>query len=294
MYRNVGLKRLEIANIDNFTSNVGIKLRRRIFPAFKQVLRLAVKRDIHFEGEYPVLEKDKPYIFVSTHSFDEDIIAAIALLDRNAYILMGTTDQIEHNPQMYAAWLNGMIYVDRTDKQNRHNAVSKMEKVINQGSSVLIFVEGGYNNSENLLCLEPFSSPWILSQKTGAQVVPLASFNSLNSNDIYIRFGKPIDLSTYDKKEAKIMLRDQLASLVYPIMEEHAPRVKRSELGSDPRLDYMEERRQVYKKLRWTRDIWDEELTQYIPEEKRKPLILTDPEEKKYDFKVYMKKNWNK
>ena len=56
----------------------------------------------------------------------------------------------------------------------------------------------------------------------------------------------------------------------------------------------MEERRQVYKKLKWTRDIWDEELTQYIPEEKRKPLILTDPEEKKYDFKVYMKKNWNK
>lgn len=294
MYRNIGLKRLEIANIDNFTSNAGIKLRRMFFPAFKQVLRLAVKRDIHFEGEYPALEKDKPYIFVSTHSFDEDIIASIASLDRNAYILMGTTDQIEHNPQMYAAWLNGMIYVDRTDKQNRHDAVSKMEKVINQGSSVLIFAEGGYNNSENLLCLEPFSSPWILSQKTGAQVVPLASFNSLNSNDIYIRFGKPIDLSIYDKKEARTVLRDQLASLVYPIMEEHAPRVKRSELGSDPRLDYMEERRQVYKKLKWTRDIWDEELTQYIPEEKRKPLILTDPEEKKYDFKVYMKKNWNK
>ena len=40
-------------------------------------------------------------------------------------------DQIEHNPQMYAAWANGMIYVDRTDKQNRHDAVSKMEKVIN-------------------------------------------------------------------------------------------------------------------------------------------------------------------
>ncbi len=294
MYRNIGLKRLEIANIDNFTSNAGIKLRRMFFPAFKQVLRLAVKRDIHFEGEYPVLEKDKPYIFVSTHSFDEDIIATIALLDRNAYILMGTTDQIEHNPQMYAAWLNGMIYVNRTDKQNRHDAVSKMEKVINQGSSVLIFAEGGYNNSENLLCLELFSSPWILSQKTGAQVVPLASFNRLNSNDIYIRFGKPIDLSIYDKKEARTVLRDQLASLVYPIMEEHAPRVKRSELGSDPRLDYMEERRQVYKKLKWTRDIWDEELTQYIPEEKRKPLILTDPEEKKYDFKVYMKKNWNK
>ena len=249
MYRNIGLKRLEIANIDNFTSNVGIKLRRMIFPAFKRVLRLAVKRDIHFEGEYPVLEKDKPYIFVSTHSFDEDIIATIALLDRNAYILMGTTDQIEHNPQMYAAWLNGMIYVNRTDKQNRHDAVSKMEKVINQGSSVLIFAEGGYNNSENLLCLELFSSPWILSQKTGAQVVPLASFNRLNSNDIYIRFGKPIDLSIYDKKEARTVLRDQLASLVYPIMEEHAPRVKRSELGSDPRLDYMEERRQVYKKL---------------------------------------------
>ena len=54
---------------------------------------------------------------------------------------------------MYAAWLNGFIYVDRNNTQSRKDAINKMLRVLKNGNSVLIFPEGVLNNSENLLCM---------------------------------------------------------------------------------------------------------------------------------------------
>ena len=53
----------------------------------------------------------KAYLFAANHSFDEDIISVLANVDRNAYMLHGTTDQMRYNPVFMALWLNGMIYV---------------------------------------------------------------------------------------------------------------------------------------------------------------------------------------
>lgn len=100
---------------DDFASLVGMKLRQLINPLFRRVLKLGTKRKIIVE-QYPKLDAGKSYIFASTHSFDDDAISAIHMIDRNAYLLVGSTNQIECNPQMYAAWMNGMVYVDRLDK----------------------------------------------------------------------------------------------------------------------------------------------------------------------------------
>ncbi len=288
---NIGLKNLKVASVDTFTTNVGIKLRRVINPALRQVLKLATKRKIIVES-YPNLNPKKNYIFASTHSFDEDIIAGLATIKHPKYVLMGTTDQIDHNPQMYAAWLNGMIYVNRLDPESRKESVKKMERILNSGSSVLLFPEGGWNNTENLICQKLFAGPYILAQKTGVEVVPISAYNAHNSNEIYINVGEPLDLSNLSKEEAKEKLRDELATMMYLSMEKHAPRVRRKDLSENARLEYMEERKNEYLRVKWTRDVWDEELTVYSDNEV--PLILKDPLEKKYDFKEYMHKNWNK
>lgn len=310
--KNIGLKKIMVANVDNFTSNVGLKLRRVINPALRGILKLATKRNIIVES-YPDLPKGKNYIFASTHSFDEDIIANLATIDRNAYVLMGTTDQIEHNPQMYAAWLNGMIYVDRLDSQNRKDAIEKMKKVLNSGSSVLVFPEGGWNNTENLLCLPLFASPYILAKETGLEVIPISAFNEHGSTNIYINVGEPIDMSNYTKEEGLEVLRDSMASMRYKSIEEHSTPLKRSELLGDIHLKFMEERKDEYLRVNWTRDVWDEELTVYkgkniiTPEEvwdwlkvddcvenMSSPILVRKMESTRYDFKKYMKENWNK
>lgn len=314
--KNYGIMGFQNATIENFTSDIGMEIRKKINPMLRRLLKIATKGELIVDN-YPKLEEDVPYIFVSTHNFVEDTIANLSTIDRNAYLLFGTTDQLEVNPEMYAAWLNGFIYVDRENPKNRKDALLKMQRVLENGNSVLIFAEGGFNNTENLLCQKLFASPYILSKITGAKVVPIAPFNEFGSDKIYMNVGEPIDLSKYDnQKEALFDLRDSLATLLYESIEKHSTPIVRSELGRDPRLDYMEQRRQEYLKTKWTKDVWDEELTRYFDAEDREynsvqesmdniivtsdnasimaPVLVKRLEAKKYDFKKYMHENWNK
>lgn len=312
--KNWGLIGLKDKGVDDFTTDAGIRIRRFINPLLRKVLALATKRKI-VVWRYPKLQKGRPYIFASTHSFDEDIIANLASIDRNAYALLGTTDQLEHNPQMYAAWMNGLVYVDRWDEKSRKDSVKKMERILRAGSSVLLFPEGGWNNTENLLCLPLFAGPWTLSRDTGISVVPVAAFHEHDANVLYLGYGEPIALFQYEKQEGLKMLRDEMASMIYKSMEAHASRLSRAELSGDIHLNYLEERRQEYMRVKWTRDSWDEELTTYCKRGEELPKdvcrfvenVHVDKENAsvlapylvehercvKYDLKSYLRKNCN-
>lgn len=313
--KNYGLQKLKVSTVDNFTSETGIKLRRLINKPLRKILKLATKRKIIIDY-YPTLEKNTPYIFASTHSFDEDIIAGLSTIDRNAYVLIGTTDQIDYNPQMYAAYINGMVYVDRLDEKSRKDSVDKMEKILKSGSSILIFPEGGWNNTENLLCQKLFAGPYILAQRTGVKVVPICTYNEAGKDEIYIKVGQPIDMCDKEKKESLIELRDCLSTMMYESIEQYSTPIKRAELSGDIHEKHMEERKNEYMRVKWSKDVWDEELTVYqdksissaqqIRESLKNveltvnnakviaPALIKRLEDEKYDFKKYMKKNWRK
>lgn len=262
MFRT-GLSRYKNSNVNNFTSDIGIKLRRVFLDkCWRKILRMCTSRKIVIE-QYPTLDKNEVYIFACNHSFDEDVISALASIDRNAYMLQGTTHQMEHNPIFLAMWLNGMIYVNRLNKVSRADAVNKMERILKAGSSVILFPEGGYNNTENQLIMPLFSSPYILNSKLGVKVIPLITFNDIGSEMIYVRAGEPMDFSDMDKQEAMSQLRDEMSTMVYHIIEEHVPVIKRRELSATPRRDYMEVRKQVYECQKWYQDVWEEEVTYY-------------------------------
>ena len=103
---------------------------------------------------------------------------------------------------MYFAWLNGFIYVNRCDKRSREDSVKKMKRILNKGSSILIFPEGGWNNTENLLVLPLFARCYTLSRDVKVPVVPASAFCERNSETIYLRYGKPLNLWEYEKSEA--------------------------------------------------------------------------------------------
>ena len=313
--KNYKLVDLLDADVETFTSDKGIVRRRKIAKVLKKVLKIATPEKIIID-RYPELNPDEPYIFVSTHGFSNDIIACLASIDRSAYLLMGSTNQVEYNRLMYAAWLNGFIYVNRTDEKSRKQAIPKMERILKSGSSVLVFPEGGHNNTENNLVNKLFASPYILAARTSCKVVPIAPFYEFGSDKIYMNFGDPIDLAKYeDKKEALQDLRDIFATMVYENIEKHSTPYVRPE-GRDIHMDFMEQRRQEYLKNPWTRDVWEEELTRYLDAEEREsvsvmesmdqinidkdnasimgPILVKRQEQKKYDFKEYMHRNWNK
>lgn len=314
--KNYGIMHFKDANIHNFTSDLGMQVRKAMNPALRRILKLAMNEKIVLEN-YPTLEKGKPYIFVSLHNFVDDTIANLATIDRNAYLLFGTTDQLQVNKSMYAAWANGFIYVDRKNPQNRKDAVLKMQRVLEHGNSVLIFPEGGFNNTENLLCQKLFSSPYILARSTHAKVVPIAPFHEFGSDTIYMNVGDPLDLSSYeDKKQALHDLRDELATLLFVLIEKYSTPIVRTELDGDARLAFMEERKREYQKTKWTMDVWEEELTRYLDpddleyqevQESMDDIVITSQnchimgpvlvkryQDKMYDFKRYMHENWDK
>lgn len=307
-----GLDKYLTADVDAFTSDLGIRLRKRFLrKTWRTILRLGTSRRILVE-QYPKLAKDKQYVFAINHSFDEDLTSALATIDRNVYALQGTTDQTLHNPIFLALWLNGMIYVNRKDHGSRHQAVDKMKRILTSGSSVLLFPEGGYNNTENRLIAPLFFSPWILSKDLGVEVVPFVAVPDLEGKSIHIRAGNPLNLGQYEKQEGMAILRDAMSTLCYDILVEHTKIVRRNELSIN-RTTWMEQRKWVYEAQKWHSDVWDEELTYYpghnvtTPSEARKYVdtvrvtdqngwILADTlakreEDQQYDLKEYLRRN---
>lgn len=308
-----GLDKYRTATVENFTSDIGIKLRRAFLgKCWRLILKLCTKRTIIIE-QYPKLKKDEVYVFCCNHSFDEDIISALASIDRNVYMLQGTTDQMLHNPIFLALWLNGMIYLDRMNADSRKQAVEKMKRILKSGTSVLLFPEGGYNNTENQLIQPLFSSPWMLSKELKVKVIPLISFNDIGTDRIYIRAGQPLDLAVFDKDEAMDLLRDEMSSIVYNIMEEHVSPLKRKDLPLDAHQIWLKIRKQVYDCQKWYEDVWEEEVTYYpghgvtTPQKAREfvdkvdvnsknAYVMTDilirrEEDLKYDLIKYLKEN---
>lgn len=273
-WKNIGIQWVLSANRDNFTSDTGIKIRKIISPVMKEILKISTKKHINIETK-PNLEKDKPYIFISSHSYEEDIISSLATIDRPVYILIGSTDQIKHNPQLYAAWANGLIYVNRQSKESRKDCLLKMERILKNGTSVLIFLEGSLNNTPNSLVLGEgniFASPYILAQRTGAQVVPIGNYNQYGSKEIYINYGNPINMVGRDKREALLELRDIMATMNWKFLEKTNPIItKRETLGNDYILKYYNDRANIYSTVKWSNEIdWDEELDHYV--DKKNPF----------------------
>ena len=217
---------------------------------------------------------------------------------------------------MYAGYINGLIYVNRNNNDSRHNSIAKMERILHAGSSILIYPEGGWNNTENILVQKLFSGPYILSCKTQIPVVPISIYNDEDGNKIYIKMGKPIELYEYEKEIALETLRDAMSTLLWKQIENHSDLLKRNNLHGDIHMQHMLKRRAEYLKVKWTKDVWDEELTIYTPKNivdfedvysfvddieitlknagVLASLYVELQERKKYNFKKFMKDTWNK
>lgn len=267
-----------------------MKLRRFLFPFTKLVVRsntkLSCGRSVIVDSR-PKLVKGENYIFASTHYFTEDIESVIGTLDRNAWVLIGTTDQIENNFKMYGAWLNGMIYVDRENNESRKDSLKKMKYILDNGSSVLLFPEGGWNNTENSLTLNPFSGAYYLSCDCSKKIVPVSSIRSEIDNNIHVVYGEPLDLSIYKANEndslflknikkvaANTLLRDSMSSLIYDLLEKYTIPVEREKMQGDIRLKYCDDRLREYMKNTWSsKECIKSEFVQY------KPKIMVNPSE---------------
>ena len=295
-----------------------IKIKRFFFPLLKQFVKLnnLFKRKRIIIENFPKLDKGEQFIFAAGHSFPNEIAVNISKLDRHIYTLIGTTDQVKNNPAMALLWWIGMIYVNKKDPVSRHDSFLRMKKVLQNGSSVMLFPEGVLDNEENILCNRPNPGGlYHLAIETGKKVVPIVSQTYNDSKTIRFIAGEPQDFSKMTKEEAIKWWQTQITFMRFDMMSKE-PILERASLTGDIHEQYMESRRETYMEVHWTEDVWDEEIMPCkekgysTPKEVRAsldkveltnnnigilaPIIARRAEDIKYDFTKYMHENWDK
>ena len=328
-YKNLFINQLNTKDVDHFTTDTGLFLRRKTNGAFRKLCNIFTNATIiradtpdyasdeeYYENlkpdriplshyplstkknannivveRYPKLDKDESYIFVGSHVCPEDIETMLNIIDRNAYLILGSVENLNYNPEVYLSWLNGMIVFNVLDQNERSALPAKMERVL-QTQSILIFPEGSHNYDLNKLIKPLYDGPVNLALKTGKKIVPVVLVKDYENNMAYLDVGNPIDVRNLDlnmqdyypgkeeneKYRIKSMssyVRDQMATAVWHMMERHLEPIRRNDyvdLGQHFADFYVTD---TFQKINWKHDVFDAEyLTKKTKEEQEYEAVV--------------------
>lgn len=199
-------------------SKTGIMVRKTIGPVVRLVVPFTTptKLEVVRRAKMP----DAPVIFAATHGFKEDIEDTLLTAGRSAYILIGSLTQIFRSFQGISAWAAGAVLVDRLDKGSRSASKQKLIRALNLGASVIIFPEGTWNKSPNLMMNRLFPGVWDIAEATGAAVAPVATHRE--GERVYSILGECFDITEYPRGEGMLVLRDRLSTLRWELMERYS------------------------------------------------------------------------
>ena len=327
--KNLLISNLNEKDVDHFTSDIGLMLRKKFDGPFKKACNIFTgvniidirNRDFSTDDEYfsylashnnripiseyplkngknniileryPELDKDEPYIFVCNHTCPEDIETILNVIDRNAYLVLGSIETLQYDPEAYLSWLNGMVCFDIMDQQQRSDLIPKMKRIL-KTNSILIFPEGSHNYNPNKIVNKLFDGPVNLSLETGRKIVVCTLIRDQDNNISYVDVGHPINLEDFqvekdysldeherEKRYVQTLtsfIRDKMVSAVYPMMERHFDQIKRSEYDDLEEELRQEKVRDSFKKMKWNKDIFDAEfLTKKTKEDLEYEEVVT-------------------
>ena len=320
--KNLFVSNLHKKNVNNFTSEIGLMVRRKLDKPFKKLCNIftnaniikignenLITDEVYFENldvnripnsnydlkkgknniileRYPNLDKDESYIFVCNHTCPEDIETVLNIIDRNAYLVLGSIESLKYNPEMYLTWLNGMIPFDILDKNQRRELMFKMERVI-KTNSILIFPEGSHNYHPNKIVNNLFDGPVNLSLKTNKKIVIVSFLKDKENNISYIDVSNPIDLNNINIKKDEFNNED---TAVYYMMIRHLNPIQRNSINdieSFFRKQYIVD---AFSHLKWKHDVFDAEyLVKKTNDEKEYEEVINSISNLILNNKMFMK-----
>lgn len=231
--KNWWLKHL-LTNDPNIIGEGSVTFRRKINPLLRKISSMDNGHyNFHVERRAEI-PQGKRVIFTPTHGFKDDVLYAIRLIDTHAYILFGNLPEFFNSMNGVSAWANGVVLVDRTDKFNRKSSIPKMERVVKSGSHMLVYPEGRWNHSPNVLVQKLFPGTYDLAQLTGAVVMPIVFH--LEGKNCYGILDEAFDITRYSREEGMGELRDKMATCKWELMEKYS-QYKRDDFPRGKALD---------------------------------------------------------
>lgn len=210
------------------------RLRDIIHPFALLLAKTSLKFQVVCEPA-PILHTDKPIIFALNHTNSSDSLVAVKAISvafhRRCYMLVGK-QRLNFIGKLWF-FLNGTIYVDRSDPANMVVAKETLIAYLHKGQSITWFPEGTWNMSDNLLMLPMKWGIIDVAIKAGAQIVPTILDYDRKTMICSVHFGTPIAPNELtDRAEAIQELRDAMATLRYMAWEQRPP-LKKEEIDRE-------------------------------------------------------------
>lgn len=166
--------------------------------------------------------KSKPVIYAITHidKFDYQVVSEA--IKEHQYPFAGDPETMYRTLDGTFLELNGVIYCDTESKEDRHIAKETAIEMLKQGHNLLIYPEGVWNLTSNLLMLPLFPGIIEMAKETGCDIVPVAI--ERYDKEYKVNIGSEFDVNNYLKNgltedEIRIKLRDEMATLKWNIMQ---------------------------------------------------------------------------
>ena len=191
----------------------------------KELLRPVLSLIASFRVPYKVIVEQpcrplpgRPAIHVVNHFSFADTPIMGRITPRRAYILLGK-QRLGFSDWLYFI-LNGVIFVDRKDKEDMAASKKAMIAYLHKGCSVTMFPEGTWNLTENQLMMPMKWGVIDTAKETGAQIIPTVLEYDRDKKKCFVRFAEPMVFAPEDNKaEAIRALRDTMATMRWDFWE---------------------------------------------------------------------------
>lgn len=223
--------------------NHGIELnlgwREKIHPILLNLLSLNRK---YIDKQKLTVIKDerenteKPVIYAITHigKFDYQLVSEA--IRSHQIPFAGDPETMYRTFDGFFLGINGIIYCDTESKTDRKIGKETAINLLENGKNLLIYPEGVWNVTTNLLVIPLFPGVIEMSQTTGCDIVPVAI--EQYGKDFVVNIGKNFKVSSMEENknkqyinEKRTELRDAMATLKWEIMEARET-IKREDLGT--------------------------------------------------------------
>lgn len=189
-------------------------IRKLLHPLLLTLMKSQRKHELHIVT--PKVPYEGNVIYAVNHSCRYDIPIASEVIERHTYVLVGK-QRFEFVDKI-CLLLNGIIWVNRMDKQSKQKSFEQMIHLLKQGENVFMFPEGTWNLTPSKPMLPLYWGCINLAKETKCPIQPLVL--EYRGNDCYVNFGELFFVKEEDTKEEKIKdLTDAFATLKWDIWE---------------------------------------------------------------------------
>lgn len=195
-------------------NSVSISSHRALYPFTKLIFRSIRKHKLVFVNE--MSECTSNAIFAVNHSCKYDTPYVCEAIGSHCYLL-GGKQPLEFIDRLFFN-INGIIWVDRKNKESKKKSTSNMIDLLNRKANILIFPEGTWNLTPSKPVLQLNWGIIEVSRQTSKPIIPVVL--EYSDKNCYVSFGTSIFVDEADEKSVKINeLTDSFATQKWLIWE---------------------------------------------------------------------------